>query len=602
MTPTPCRIVAVALCALVLSFGRPGPAQARPFDDPPQAVIEVFKNGAPIAEGQTVSGTIRARLTVHNAVGHHVQFYGNMVVLDPVDGPPHMMVDASPWERTFYLNTSMFYDGENLLSAHVHPHPVPGEPFSTELTVGTFRILSGNNRPAPGGDIHLPTLQWGTVNFFQYDATYLYSQARLLDDGPANYYDGTGYQRGQLLPHLGSSILGRERWPNSQPPFGSGDEVHACNVVPFQREAPFAARLVFFFSDSVGRANYAFTDFVMPALVPGLPFGRDVFGLPALDAKVLGVHPGDEIVMSYQQDHILQIQVSNIPQLESYEWFRMTTWVGNRPVAITFLEDYVSAMEPGQTSFVAEVAIPYYIIEWDESWHPATTAIAVWNDFTWLQGASGDMVVFKNIPAGQHVHLNSLRTSALPWPNAAPVVVEDAAETVQDQPVDIQVLSNDFDPDEDGLQVVGVTPPAHGTVSIRPDGTVRYAPQACFEGVDSFLYTAGDGQGGEDSTVVTVKVERAALSIGSVTPSSGPVTGGTIVLVEGAGFSAAARVTFGGRIADVRFVDCRRLYAVTPKWPGRPTVVDVMVFDSNGTAMLRGGFKYGPGGSAVSRQ
>ena len=58
--------------------------------------------------------------------------------------------------------------------------------------------------------------------------------------------------------------------------------------------------------------------------------------------------------------------------------------------------------------------------------------------------------------------------------------------------IDIPVLANDKSmSDNTGLSVTGVTQPANGTVSINPDGTVKYTPKTTtFAGTDVFYYTA----------------------------------------------------------------------------------------------------------------
>ena len=322
MTPNASRMSAVALCALVLSSGRSGPAQARPFDDPPRVVIELLKNRVPVAEGQSVSGTIRARLTVTGGIGRHVDFYGNMVPIDPVDGPAHMEPDADLWVRNFFLNTSMFYDGENLLSAHLHTHGVPGEPFNTELVVGTFKIVSENGRVAPDGDRLLPVVSPYHAYFLNvYEplaSTNLSAFGALWDDDPyLRGFAGAGsHPRGQILTHLGNSVLGRPRWPNADPPFPDPG-LAMVNLVHFQRDHEFPARLVHFFSDSYGRANYAYQDFTIPAVRTDQWYDRDIFDLPALDARILNVNQGDEIVIPPDQPFVLQVHVSNIPDLQA---------------------------------------------------------------------------------------------------------------------------------------------------------------------------------------------------------------------------------------------------------------------------------------------
>ena len=92
--------------------------------------------------------------------------------------------------------------------------------------------------------------------------------------------------------------------------------------------------------------------------------------------------------------------------------------------------------------------------------------------------------------------------------NRSPEAVDDFATTLQDTPVDINVLANDTDPDGDALTVEEVGVPANGTTSINPDGTVRYVPDEGFSGVDTFTYTVGDGHGGADVATVTVDVTR----------------------------------------------------------------------------------------------
>lgn len=90
--------------------------------------------------------------------------------------------------------------------------------------------------------------------------------------------------------------------------------------------------------------------------------------------------------------------------------------------------------------------------------------------------------------------------------NQPPDAVADGASVDEDDAVDIAVLGNDSDPDEDPLSVTGVSNPPNGSASVNPDDTVRYTPDANFNGADSFSYTISDGNGGSDTASVNVTV------------------------------------------------------------------------------------------------
>ncbi|GAB4257691.1 MAG: hypothetical protein Kow0092_04820 [Deferrisomatales bacterium] len=95
-----------------------------------------------------------------------------------------------------------------------------------------------------------------------------------------------------------------------------------------------------------------------------------------------------------------------------------------------------------------------------------------------------------------------------PAENQPPVAVSDEAETFEDQAVDVAVLANDSDPEGGTLALQSVTAPLHGTATAQPNQTVRYAPAAGFQGVDTFSYTASDVNGATASATVTVTVSR----------------------------------------------------------------------------------------------
>ena len=90
--------------------------------------------------------------------------------------------------------------------------------------------------------------------------------------------------------------------------------------------------------------------------------------------------------------------------------------------------------------------------------------------------------------------------------NAAPLAVDDAAETAEDTPVTIAVLANDSDADGDELSVVEVSVPAHGTARLTDAGTVEYTPEPDFHGSDRFMYVVGDGTGETAHAAVAVTV------------------------------------------------------------------------------------------------
>ena len=87
-----------------------------------------------------------------------------------------------------------------------------------------------------------------------------------------------------------------------------------------------------------------------------------------------------------------------------------------------------------------------------------------------------------------------------------PVAVADTDSTPEDTSVTVDVLANDSDPDSDPLSVSAITQGANG--SVTNNGTdVTYDPDPDWNGIDTFSYTVTDGNGGFDSSTVTVTVD-----------------------------------------------------------------------------------------------
>jgi gliding motility-associated-like protein len=79
--------------------------------------------------------------------------------------------------------------------------------------------------------------------------------------------------------------------------------------------------------------------------------------------------------------------------------------------------------------------------------------------------------------------------------NHPPVAVDDYDTTSIDEPITINILENDSDPDGDQITPTILTQPEHGTVILNADSTVTYTPAAGFFGIDAFTYMiCDDGQ------------------------------------------------------------------------------------------------------------
>jgi predicted extracellular nuclease len=127
-------------------------------------------------------------------------------------------------------------------------------------------------------------------------------------------------------------------------------------------------------------------------------------------------------------------------------------------------------------------------------------------------------------------------------------------------------------------------------------------------GTNSITFTAGavgtltlnitvtDSNGCSDSKSanVTVTATSPSLTITSVVPSAGLVTGGKSVTVHGTGFVSGATLTFGGSAAtNVVFVNATTLTAKTPAHAAG--AVNVTVTNPNhATATLNNGYTYVP--------
>ncbi|MEZ6039830.1 MAG: Ig-like domain-containing protein [Planctomycetaceae bacterium] len=93
--------------------------------------------------------------------------------------------------------------------------------------------------------------------------------------------------------------------------------------------------------------------------------------------------------------------------------------------------------------------------------------------------------------------------------NDLPVAIPDDYNTSEDVPLDITlpgILSNDLDADGDPLTARLISVPAHGTLTVNPDGSFNYVPDLNFNGSDSFTYVANDGVVDSEAAKVTIRV------------------------------------------------------------------------------------------------
>lgn len=137
--------------------------------------------------------------------------------------------------------------------------------------------------------------------------------------------------------------------------------------------------------------------------------------------------------------------------------------------------------------------------------HPSGTDVLDWNDAaiafgeTWSDPAAGISIQALAGDAGRATLTVTLAGgSGNPPPppeptNEVPVAVDDSGSTRAGQPLVLDVLANDSDPDGDPLDLVSVTQGSQGRVTPNADGTLTYAPTANAKGSDRFRYSVSDG-------------------------------------------------------------------------------------------------------------
>ena len=93
--------------------------------------------------------------------------------------------------------------------------------------------------------------------------------------------------------------------------------------------------------------------------------------------------------------------------------------------------------------------------------------------------------------------------------NEAPVAAADSYATDQDVPLSVPapgVLGNDTDGDGNSLTASLVSGATNGALTLNPDGSFSYTPNAGFSGSDSFSYLAADGTADSGPATVTLTI------------------------------------------------------------------------------------------------
>lgn len=133
-----------------------------------------------------------------------------------------------------------------------------------------------------------------------------------------------------------------------------------------------------------------------------------------------------------------------------------------------------------------------------------------------------------------------------------------------------------------------VTETGNTCASVAPQSscTLTYTPGSTVVAQTSFPIQ------GSNTNAVTAAIQiDAGITIDTVSPSSGPASGGTGVTLTGSGFTGATSLTFGGTAAtSLNVVSSTSVTAVTPAHA--TGAVDVVITTPSGSATKTNGFTY----------
>ncbi len=141
------------------------------------------------------------------------------------------------------------------------------------------------------------------------------------------------------------------------------------------------------------------------------------------------------------------------------------------------------------------------------------------------------------------------RTMADAIGNRAPTASADSYTTPRNTTLTVPapgVLANDTDADGDALTCTLVSPPAHGSATLRADGALTYAPERGWRGTDGLTYAVSDGEATAQANVsITVRTPVRRLAgadryetAARISSDSFP-SARSVVLATGSGFADA---------------------------------------------------------------
>ena len=150
--------------------------------------------------------------------------------------------------------------------------------------------------------------------------------------------------------------------------------------------------------------------------------------------------------------------------------------------------------------------------------------------------------------------------------NHPPTTTGQSVAGNEDTPIPGQLTASDVDGDTLSYALAQNGAPAHGSVTINPDGSYSYTPAANYNGSDSFTYQVSDGHGGTATAVVSLTVN--------------PVDDAPVA--QNASFATAEDTSLTGAVVATDIDSATLTYALVGNAPAG------LVFNADGT------FSYNP--------